>query len=150
MIGLPSPHDESALKASFWKDPKNASLVETNRKAIYDLEEILLTMKESEIIKRYGPTKKLDDCYVLPFFRHRAVAFSGLGYKGNHEMYFLHIGEAGGVLVFPYGDRDFISAVALYLKTDESFISLKSQNDLTARRAWDQLKLAELSKIIRQ
>jgi len=51
--------------------------------------------------------------------------------------YFLPVGEVGGLLVFPYGGRDFTSAVVLYLKTDSGFTALQKASDYPARRAWE-------------
>tara|TARA_R110002167_G_scaffold195709_2_gene398469 strand:+ start:1086 stop:1676 length:591 start_codon:yes stop_codon:yes gene_type:complete len=148
LLPIPSPQDDTALKYALWQEPAVASTLETERRELYELEEVLRTLKESQLKKVFGPEKPLEDSYVLPFCRHTAVGFSGLGYKGELKMYFLPIGNVGGVLVFPYGDRDFVSAVALYLKTDETFQPLRKQDSLEARQEWDHRRLAELKAVI--
>jgi len=147
-IQIPSPQDDADLKYSLWQDPVIAPTLESDRKTIYELEEMLHTSKESQLKAVFGPAKALDDSYVLPFCRHTGVGFSGLGYKGEEKMYFLPIGDIGGVLVFPYGDRDFISAVALYLKINDTFHPLKNRTDLKARREWDRKRFAQLETAI--
>jgi hypothetical protein len=62
--------------------------------------------------------------------------------------YFLPIGDLGGLLVFPFGDRDFISAVVLYLKTDSEFVALRGASDYPARRAWELQRTDRIRKQI--
>lgn len=147
-IEIPAAQDDNNLKYALWTDAKIAPDVEADRKQVYALEEHLRIMKESSLKKAFGPPVALNDSYVLPFSRHTAVGFSGVGYQGNEQRYFLRIGDIGGILVFPYGDQDYVSAVAIYLKADDSFIPLKAENNIADRRKWDHKKLSELSALM--
>ena len=86
--------------------------------------------------------------YALPIHRPSGVGFSGLGYRGDMGAYFLPIGDSGGLLVYPCGAGDFISAVVLYLKTDPEFVALRGASDYPARRAWELQRTNALRKQI--
>lgn len=146
---LPSPQDDATLKHLLWQDSLILPSVEIDREKLYKLEEVLRSCGESDLIRAFGPVGAIDDSYVLPCCRHAGVGFSGVGYKGKGNKYFLPIGDVGGVLVFPFGDRDLISTVALYLKTDGAFQPLKKPSDFMARREWELKKIDELKSIIR-
>jgi hypothetical protein len=148
LIPIPMPQDDSSVKYSLWKDPAVAPTLEKDRMRDFDFEEEVRGCGEAELNRMFGPPVALEDCYVLPFVEHAAVGFSGLGYQGNERSYFLPVGNIGGLLVFPLGGRDYVSAVAFYLKTDGDFRPLRKMGDLKARRAWDDKKLGELKAAI--
>jgi hypothetical protein len=156
LVGLTLPFDDAPSKQSLWTDAATSKQIESDRKSYYALEEQLRTLPESKLQALFGAPKDVRQLtgppagYALPVHHHSAVGFSGLGYRGDMRAYFLPIADLGGLLVFPFGDRDFTSAVVLYLKTDSEFVALHAASDYPARRAWEVSHTDRLRKYIQE
>jgi hypothetical protein len=147
---LPLPYDDRVAKHGLWTDPHAAKQILADREAYHALEEQLRRLTEDQLAALFGASRPTTPAeFALPVHRHAAFAFSGLGYHGNQGSYFLSIGEAGGVQVFPYGDGSFVSTVVLYLKVDSNFIALRSPADYERRRAWEVKRTETLRAQIR-
>lgn len=149
ILAIPEPYDDGPVKREVWYDLETNQQVMSDRARYNDLERRVGVLSEIELQVMFGPAKPVFPALlVLPVHHRSMVGFSSLGYRGTGEPYFLAIGEVGGLLVFPYGDGSFISAVALYLKTDDGFVPLQKRTDYAARSAWEIRRTDELRQEI--
>jgi hypothetical protein len=150
-LPIPLPLDDGPSKSALWTAADTVKQIEADRKPYWALEEQLRTLPESKLKALFGASQvALPAGYALPIHHHSSVGLSGLGYRGQERSYFIPIADLGGVLVFPLGDKDFVSAVALYLKTDSGFIALRGSSDYPARRAWELQRTKAIRKHIQQ
>jgi len=150
-LPIPLPLNDSPSKFALWTAAATAKQIEADRKPYWALEEQLKALPESKLKTLFGASQEmLPPGYALPVHHHSGVGFSGLGYRGQERSYFIPIADLGGVLVFPLGDKDFVSAVALYLKTDSDFVALRSSSDYPARRAWELQRTETIRKHIQE
>ena len=146
---IPLPLDDGAAKLAVWNAAGTTEQIKADRIPYWALEEQLRKLPESKLKALFGASvEAVPAGYVLPVQQHASVGFSGLGYRGQMRSYFIPIADLGGVLVYPCGDQDFISAVVLFLKTDADFIVLRTASDYPARRTWDLRRTEAMRKHI--
>lgn len=151
LIQIPVPLDDPDAKFELWAESASAEQIDGDRSNYQAIEEQLRTLPESRLKDLFGASQEvLPAGYALPVHHHSGVGFSGLGYRGGERSYFLPIANLGGLLVFPLGDKDYVSALVIYLKTDAEFVALRTSADYLARRAWEVARTEALKKHIEQ
>lgn len=151
ILPIPLPFDDGPAKFALWTAAATTKQIEADRKLYYALEEQLRTLPESKLKALFGTAQvSFPLGYALPVHHHSAVGLSGKGYQGKERSYFIPIADLGGILVFPLGDRNFVSAIALYLKTDSAFIALHNSSDYLVRRAWELKRTEAIQKHIKE
>jgi hypothetical protein len=152
-LSLDCSPDSVAAKVQIWQVEQNKAEIAAMRGRDWTLCEELRSIGEGAFDTLFGkPSKEASGFelkrsppgYAIPMFQSPSVGFSGLGYKGNTESRFYPLEDLGGVLMFPYGDGKFVSAVFIYLKVDDKFVPVGSTADYRARMDWDRTKLDRL------
>jgi hypothetical protein len=151
--------DNNDAKVQIWNTDTNKDEIAAARKEEGAFQESLRSLGEAGFDAVFGtpaetliwknkkedpPITRVLPGYAVPVFWWSAVGFSGLGYRGNHESRFYKISDIGSVLMFPYGDGKFVSAVLVCLKIDGAFVPVRSASDYRARMEWDIAKLKRL------
>lgn len=131
------PFDDRAAKLAIWTNSITANQIEADRLQYDAVEGQLKKLPESRLKALFGaPQDDVPKEYVVPVHHRDMVSLPGY-YPGKMRSYFLPIANCGGILVFTFGDGNFIASVTLYLKTDSGFTPLRSSADYPARHAWD-------------
>ncbi|MFD2158011.1 hypothetical protein ACFSW8_03765 [Rubritalea tangerina] len=107
-------------------------------------------LDEAQLKAAFGLPITLDKSYIIPLSGTAGVGFSGLGYQGKSEYYFLQLVDLGALIIFPRGDGKFVSGVAIYLKKDGQYIHRPTPENLGPRIEWEQNKFKLISKLINQ
>lgn len=155
IMGLDCSPDTADVKCHIWEIEQNKTQIAEARDEHWTFRETLRSIGEDAFESLFGKPsletsglverKRVPSGYAIPLFMQPCVAFSGLGYKGNYGSRFYPVSDLGGVLMFPYGDGKFVSAVFIYLKIDDKFVPIRSTADYKARTDWDSAKLKLLT-----
>lgn len=148
-VGIPVPFEEAEVKFALWRDEAIHEEMKVDRELQWQLRELLRNVGERRLKALFYPEQAfVPPGYVLPVHHHAGVGFSGMGYVADGASYFLGVGDIGGVLVFPYGAHDSVSAAALYLKVDSAFVPLRSRAVYARRRRWELERMEALRRYI--
>jgi len=140
-IALDCAPDDVKARVKIWETEANKAEIADARKQHWDFQDRLRSVGEDKFESLFGrPVDKVSAGYAIPVFTHAAVGFSGLGYRGGSPRLYA-ISDLGGVLMYPYGDGKFVSAVLVYLKIDDQFVPVRSPSDYRVRMDWDTSKL---------
>jgi hypothetical protein len=151
MMPVPQPTDDSDARLATWTSKATSEEIASDREAYFEIEGELQKIRESQLATLFGGSlDTVPPGYALPVHRNPCVGFSGAGYRGGLQSYFIPIEDLGGILVWPYGHNDYVSEVVLYLKTDASFVPLRCVADYRPRRKWEIQRTGALQRRIRE